>query len=103
MPIKTKTDSIDFIQNLPQLEETFTASYGMGEIVQAAFENENSLVSWAAQGFSTGQAFDPVKDYDFYDDIQGYEPYANAFIDSESPEQTAYIKLQIDTPVRIWP
>ena len=96
MPIKTKTDSIDFIQQFPQLEEAEAATYGAGEVIQAAFENENSLASWAAKGFSTGQVFEPVKDYDFYDDIQGYEPYANAFIDSESPEQTAHIKLQID-------
>jgi len=96
MPIKTKSDTTDFIQHLPKIEEAETAEYGTGEVIQAAFENENSLVSWAAEGFSTGEAFEPVKDYDFYDDISGYEPYADAFIDSESPGQTAHIKMQLD-------
>jgi len=100
MPIKTRSNETDFIQHLPKVEAAEAASYGTGELIQAAFENENSLVSWAASGFSTGQAFEPVKDYDFYDDITGYEPYADSFIDSESPEQTAHIKMQIDQEVR---
>ena len=30
-----------FIQQFPQLEEAEAATYGAGEVIQAAFENEN--------------------------------------------------------------
>lgn len=96
MPIKTKEDVQGFIHHLPKLEQEEMQSYGVGEIIQASFENENSFVSWASTGFSTGNAFEPVQGYDFYNDIKGYEAFADSFIDSESPEQTSYIKTQID-------
>ncbi|MCP4272999.1 MAG: hypothetical protein GY781_13740 [Gammaproteobacteria bacterium] len=96
MPIKTKSDVTGFIQHLPEVEPEVAQTYGVGEVIQAAFENENSFVSWAANGFSTGKGFEPEKGYDFYNDIRGYEDFADSFIDSESPQQTAYIKTQID-------
>jgi len=97
MPLKFSENEIGFIQTLPQKEEA--EAPGMGEIFTSAFAQENSLVSWASRGFSLGESFQPVNGYDFAEDIQGYEVFAESFIESQSPEQTAHIKMQLDKEI----
>lgn len=76
-------------------------SPGTVEVVRAAFEQENTLANFAANGFGLGDEFKPIKDYNPYDnDVRGYEMYADSFIDSRSPEQTNAIKTQIDEEER---
>ena len=84
------------IQQLPEQSIEAAESPALGEVFTAGFEQENSLVSWASKGFSFGESFAPIPGYDFSDDVAGYEVFAESFIDSESPEQTAHIKMQLD-------
>jgi hypothetical protein len=70
-----------------------------GEVVNAAFENENTVVSsidalW--NGASVASARDP--EYDAWKDIQGtpYEDYWRDFADSPNAGVTAMLKSQID-------
>lgn len=97
MPLKISEAETGFIQTLPQKEEAEVP--GMGEIFTAGFAQENSLVSWASRGFSFGESFQPVNGYDFSEDIKGYEVFAESFIESQSPEQTAHIKMQLDKEI----
>jgi hypothetical protein len=70
------------------------------DVVQSSFETENTFVNWAANGFSMGDDYAPVKDYNPFDsDIKGYELYSDSFIESRSPEQTMAIKQQVDLEI----
>jgi hypothetical protein len=97
MPISKQKDQEGFIQAIPEQEAA--PEIDTGDIFQSAFENENSFVSWAANGFSFGQDFQAVEGYDPFNDIQGYELFSDSFIESDSPQQTAHIKNQLDREV----
>lgn len=61
----------------------------------AAFRQNNSLVGMVR----LPKQFEPADGYNPYADkneIRGYEQWGSAFADSQSPEQTAWIKNQID-------
>jgi hypothetical protein len=83
----------------PVASEVPTTSETFG----AAFRVENSLVSAAANGFGTGPSFETEEGYDPYGekedgalDIDGYEMFAESFIESRSPAESNFIKLGID-------
>ncbi|BAV81105.1 putative internal virion protein 1 [Vibrio phage CKB-S2] len=68
---------------------------GAWETMKAAFRMDNSAVSFAYN--RTTQTFDELEGYDPYgnpEEIKGYDPMM--FVESRSPEQTAYIKQQVD-------
>ncbi|HFE6695568.1 TPA: hypothetical protein ACF91M_002991 [Salmonella enterica subsp. enterica serovar Newport] len=61
----------------------------------AAFRQNNLL----AEMFRPAKQFEPVEGYNPYTDkseIHGYEQWGSAFADSRSPEETAWLKQQID-------
>ncbi|HII3385199.1 TPA: hypothetical protein ACY3K3_001096 [Enterobacter cloacae] len=61
----------------------------------AAFRQNNLL----GQMFRPAKQFEPVEGYNPYTDkseIHGYEQWGSAFADSRSPEETAWLKQQID-------
>lgn len=61
----------------------------------AAFSQNNSLVGM----FRPAPQFEPTEGYNPYSDkneLKGYEQWGTDFADSQSPEQTAWIKNQID-------
>lgn len=61
----------------------------------AAFRQNNLL----AGVFRPAKQFDPAEGYNPYSDkneLKGYEQWGSAFADSKSPEETAWIKNQID-------
>ncbi|HIB8964975.1 TPA: hypothetical protein ACWYF1_000741 [Citrobacter freundii] len=61
----------------------------------AAFRQNNLL----AEMFRPVKQFEPVEGYNPYTDkseIHGYEQWGSAFADSRSPEETAWLKQQID-------
>ncbi len=61
----------------------------------AAFRQNNVL----AGTFQPTKQFEPVEGYNPYADkteLQGYEQWATAFSDANSPQETAWIKQQID-------
>jgi hypothetical protein len=76
----------------------------IGKTVQAAFETSNTLGSAIASGmFKQGDlVMDPPpptpidENYNPFQDIKGYEPFASSFIESRNPEHTAAIKQRID-------
>lgn len=61
------------------------------DTLAAAFRLENSVASTLASG-QQGEALDG---YDPFDDIEGFEPHADRFIESISPEDTQRIKQNI--------
>lgn len=71
-----------------------------GEVVKAAFRKENSVVSAAYNLQSFNTLFPVVEGYDPLEegagDIDGYEMFADQFIRSNSPQETAAIKQRID-------
>lgn len=61
----------------------------------AAFRQNNLL----GQMFRPAKQFEPVDGYNPYVDkneLHGYEQWGSAFADSRSPEETAWLKQQID-------
>lgn len=81
----------------PQYESQKTKS-----VIDAAFRSENLAVS-AANNFINNAQFKMFDDVDGYNpfaneavELKGYEDYADQFIDSNSPDETAFIKRQID-------
>ncbi|ECA2524363.1 hypothetical protein III56_001930 [Salmonella enterica subsp. enterica serovar Bovismorbificans] len=61
----------------------------------AAFRQNNLL----AEMFRPAKQFEPVEGYNPYTDkseIHGYEQWGSSFADSRSPEETAWLKQQID-------
>ncbi|CAH9015505.1 coil containing protein [Vibrio phage 237E40-1] len=71
------------------------ADGGAWETVKAAFRMDNSAVSYAYN--KQVQTFDELEGYNPYvdeEETKGYDPMM--FTESRSPEQTAYIKSQVD-------
>lgn len=61
----------------------------------AAFRQNNLL----GEMFRPAKQFEPVDGYNPYADkteLHGYEQWGSAFADSRSPEETAWLKQQID-------
>jgi hypothetical protein len=77
-------------------------SASIGDVWKAAFTTENTVGAWFAR--EPLPRFDSVPGYDPYEispedgssDIDGYEQFAELFMYSRSPEQTAVIKQRID-------
>lgn len=71
--------------------------------VAAAALRRGNLVSSVADVLTDGVARPSpsyVEGYDALADLKGYERFADHFIDSNSPEQTAYIKTKLDQRMR---
>ncbi len=71
------------------------------DVFESAFRVENSVGSWLSNEQMPNL---PAQiDYNPYDDdgkdIKGYEFFANSFVASQSPEQTAWIKQKIDREI----
>lgn len=67
------------------------------ELRDAAFRIDNSVGSWIAT--APFNQFEDVEGYNPFEDeltLSGYEDYADAFIHSNSPQETAAIKQRID-------
>ncbi|MGL4961465.1 MAG: hypothetical protein ACRC67_09545 [Inquilinus sp.] len=54
-----------------------------------------SIFKWADYQ-AQRSAMQPVEGYDPFNDIAGYEDHAHAFVDSDSPAETALVKRRID-------
>jgi hypothetical protein len=69
----------------------------VGETFGAAFRQENSFVSAASTGFG-GLEWEAEKDYDPFasNELEGYEMFAESFVDSTSKFKTGEIKMVID-------
>ena len=82
MPLVTETQP-DRIQSLPEQPEIIEGGPDTGDVFQAAFRQENSLVSWAANSFSVND-FQPEEGFDPYqpENLQGYEMWAENFIEA---------------------
>lgn len=106
MPIVKRSESGLLKVNsddLPELAETVAESYNTpnaGDVFGAAFRKENSLVSAFANEASVRGSNKPDAGYDVMTDIQGYEFFAEEFINSNSREQTGTIKAQIDRELK---
>lgn len=73
---------------------------GTLDVVQAAFETENTFVNFAANGFELDKQFEPQADYNPFDeDVKGFELYSDSFIESRSPEQSQAIKNQLNREI----
>lgn len=89
---------IDEPDTMPAAPRSFldvkdTPDAPLGEQFVSAFELENTAISALV---SEDSSFAPVEGYNPADEIEGYEGYAESFMDAESPEETAAIKRQID-------
>lgn len=100
-PIFTPEQNLETQVEREQRElESYTAGRvdptgGGWETLKAAFRSENSLASYAYN--RQVQTFEELEGYTPYqepEELQGYDPML--FVDSKSPEQTEYIKNQID-------
>jgi len=101
MPIipETQVAGINPIQTLPNQEDPVLVqedSPSVSEVFGAAFRQENTLVSWASNNLSLSGENEPVDGYDALDDVEGYEMFAQNFIESNNPGMTSRIKEQID-------
>jgi len=96
MPLLTETQTGP-IRHLPETDLAPKLDPSIGEVTAAAFRQENSLVSLATNETSF-QDYQSEPGYDPFDggDIQGYEMFAENFIESKSTEHSAAIKQQID-------
>jgi hypothetical protein len=65
------------------------------EVIPAAFRRENIIVS-ALSGDRDPAPGVQAPEFDPFEQIEGYEPWARAFIDADSPEEVARIKGRID-------
>lgn len=91
-----KDTTLTNIKTLPDLPQDEALDPSVGEVFGAAFRQENSLISAASNGFGLYN-FQAEEDYDPFDgDIEGYELFAENFIESKSRQETMMIKSQID-------
>ena len=79
--------------DLLTLPEDTEPDPSLGQLAGAAFRVENSAVSDYVNAYPTHGT---QEGYDVFDDIEGYEIYANSFLDVESPEDAARVKANID-------
>lgn len=95
MPIVSQSKA-GFAQHLPDSNRELQKNGPeFLDVVQASFENENTVINFAANGFEFNQQFAPLEGYNPLDDIEGFELYADSFIESKSPEHTSALKMQI--------
>lgn len=105
MPIYPQSDAPSVMDNALQAPTGFDVSLPEGtnpepqqaepSVWNAAFRQNNLLAGM----FRPAKQFDPADGYNPYSDkneIKGYEQWGSAFADSRSPEETAWIKSQID-------
>lgn len=105
MPIYPQTDAPSVMDNALQAPMGFDVSLPEGtnpepqqaepSVWNAAFRQNNLLAGM----FRPAKQFDPADGYNPYSDkneIKGYEQWGSAFAESQSPEETAWIKSQID-------
>lgn len=93
MPIITRNDS-EVIGPRPVAPLPSSTDPSLGEVFSTTFDNENTIANIARS--IVRPQFEPVQDYDAFENIQGYEQYAESFISSNSPQETARIKNDID-------
>jgi hypothetical protein len=77
--------------DIPDLRPDFTR-----ETLPAAFNLYNTVTSVANAAGSASVGERAVPDFDPFRSIQGYEDWADAFVDADTPEQVARIKAKID-------
>ena len=101
MPINSEPVNIGSTKFLPKdAEESTKEGPAFLDVVQASFENENTFVNFAANGFELNKQFESVADYNPFDsDVKGFELYSDSFVESKSPEQSQHIKNQISREV----
>ncbi|MGQ4641964.1 hypothetical protein ACUIG5_09230 [Raoultella ornithinolytica] len=105
MPIYPQSDAPSVMDNALQAPMGFDVSLPEGtnpepqqaepSVWNAAFRQNNLLAGM----FRPAKQFDSADGYNPYSDkneIKGYEQWGSAFADSQSPEETAWIKSQID-------
>lgn len=105
MPIYPQSDAPSVMDNALQAPTGFDVSLPEGtnpepqqaepSVWNAAFRQNNLLAGM----FRPAKQFEPTDGYNPYSDkneIKGYEQWGSAFADSQSPEETAWIKSQID-------
>ncbi|HHP8245844.1 MULTISPECIES: hypothetical protein [Klebsiella] len=105
MPIYPQSDAPSVMDNALPAPTGFDVSLPEGtnpephqpepSVWNAAFRTNNSLVGMVR----LPKHFEPAEGYNPYSDkseIKGYEHWGTAFADSRSPEETAWIKNQID-------
>lgn len=105
MPIYPQSDAPSVMDNALQAPTGFDVSLPEGtnpepqqaepSVWNAAFRQNNLLAGM----FRPAKQFDSADGYNPYSDkneIKGYEQWGSAFADSQSPEETAWIKSQID-------
>lgn len=82
--------------------EMFTPSNAGRQLRESSFRTDNSVGSWIAT--ASFSQFEEVDGYNpFAEDakeLKGYEDYADSFIDSGSPQETAAIKHRIDRQIQ---
>lgn len=105
MPIYPQSDATSVMDNALQAPTGFDVSLPQGtnpepqqaepSVWNAAFRQNNLLAGMfrPAKQFESSDGYNPYSDKD---EIKGYEQWGAAFADSQSPEETAWIKSQID-------
>ena len=93
MPINFEEQTLGFVNTLASPEPKAEENPSALDVTAAAYRQVNSLSSAIA---SRRPDFIDVKDYDPFEELNGYEDYADAFAESRSPEETAFYKMQID-------
>lgn len=72
-----------------------------GDVLPAAFRRENTVVSaLSTPAEARVRPGAQVPDFDPFEDLIGYEPWAGAFVDADRPEEVAAIKARIDSELR---
>lgn len=105
MPIYPQSDAPSVMDNALQAPMGFDVSLPEGtnpepqqaepSVWNAAFRQNNLLAGMfrPAKQFEHSDGYNPYSDKN---EIKGYEQWGSAFADSQSPEETAWIKSQID-------
>ncbi|HBX5316948.1 TPA: hypothetical protein ACS29X_000685 [Klebsiella oxytoca] len=105
MPIYPQSDATSVMDNALQAPTGFDVSLPQGtnpepqqaepSVWNAAFRQNNLLAGMfrPAKQFESSDGYNPYSDKN---EIKGYEQWGSAFADSQSPEETAWIKSQID-------
>lgn len=105
MPIYPQSDAPSVMDNALQAPTGFDVSLPEGtnpepqqaepSVWNAAFRQNNLLAGMfrPAKQFEHSDGYNPYSDKN---EINGYEQWGSAFADSQSPEETAWIKSQID-------
>lgn len=94
MPFAESRFAIGQVGTLPD-EAAVEAPEFFRDVIPAAFRRENIVASFLA----SERAAEPgvqVPEFDAFDEIEGYEANARAFVDADSPQEVARIKSQID-------